>query len=143
VKEKGGALGVADDDSGAFLSEHTPFLGFGTPVSALFAAEESQHTGWLLSLGVLYERRALISHVGPGASLVKNYLYASAHASAPLRATRTIVHGTRKRGCWDFGAVRGKVISMLASLRCRRSRLASLVEDGCSKWRAATWRMRG
>lgn len=64
-QNKTGRSGVADDDSRALFAQDTPLFGFGAPVPALFAAEESEHARWFLSLGILYERRALVSHLGP------------------------------------------------------------------------------
>lgn len=64
-KENKSTSSVADDDSGAFLAQDTSFFCLWTPVTALFAAEESEHARWFLSLGVLYKRGALVSHFGP------------------------------------------------------------------------------
>ena len=64
-QNKTGHSCVADDDSRTLFAQDTPLFGLGTPVPALLAAEESEHARWFLSLGVLYKRGALVSHLGP------------------------------------------------------------------------------
>lgn len=64
--ESASKSGIADDDSGALLAKHTPLFSLGTPVPAFLAAEETEHARGLFdSLWVLYEGRALVSHLGP------------------------------------------------------------------------------
>lgn len=109
---------IADDDSGAFFTQHTPLFRLGTPVPALFATEEAEHSGGFLSLGIfLYEGGTLVSHLSPRTGLVENYLYASAGADAALRASLAVVHRAGERGCGNFGAVVGEVVDVLAALR--------------------------
>jgi hypothetical protein len=87
---RGGSLCIADDDSCSFFAEHSPFLGLGAPISAFLAGEKAKHAGRLLCIGILYERRALISHIGPGAGLVENYLYAPTHTGTALRSSARV-----------------------------------------------------
>jgi hypothetical protein len=111
---------VADDDSGALFAQHTALLGLGAPVPTLFATEEAEHARRFLGVGIfLYKGGTLVSHLGPGAMLIENYLYASGCADAALRSALAVIYRAGERGRRDLGAVMREIIDMLATLRCR------------------------
>ena len=75
---------AANDDSGTLFAEDTTFalFGLGASISALFAAQESEHTGgFALFLGRLDQCLALVSHFAPATRLVEHDLDATTHRS--------------------------------------------------------------